>query len=151
MEWVEKLRGTIVGLDSAPLIYFVEEHPACLSLLDPFFEAVEQGEIQLVTSTLTLSEVLVYPIRRFDIPLVTEYSEILLNSPNLRTIPASPQIATDAAQLRATLRLRTPDAIQVATARSENATAFLTNDHGITTSSAMQLIVLDDLLANQRP
>jgi hypothetical protein len=27
MEWVDGLRGSVVGLDTAPLIYFIEENP----------------------------------------------------------------------------------------------------------------------------
>jgi hypothetical protein len=27
MEWLIKLKGKIVGLDTAPLIYFIEENP----------------------------------------------------------------------------------------------------------------------------
>ena len=61
------LHGTIVGLDTAPLIYFIEKHPTCLPRLAvgllPFFESVERGEIQVVTSTMTLTEVLVRPYR----------------------------------------------------------------------------------------
>jgi len=25
--WVEELRGTVVGIDTAPMIYLIEEHP----------------------------------------------------------------------------------------------------------------------------
>ena len=61
MEWVEKLHGTVVGLDTAPLIYFIEKNPAYLFTIRSFFEAVEHGDIQVLTSTLTLTEVLVHP------------------------------------------------------------------------------------------
>jgi hypothetical protein len=27
MEWIADLLGQVVGLDTAPLIYFIEEHP----------------------------------------------------------------------------------------------------------------------------
>jgi hypothetical protein len=57
MEWLKALYGTIVGLDTAPLIYFMEKDPTYIPLVHPFFEAVERGEIQVVTSTLTLTEV----------------------------------------------------------------------------------------------
>jgi predicted nucleic acid-binding protein len=63
VEWLKPLYGHIVGLDSAPLIYFIEKHPAYLPLIRPFFEAVERGQIQVVTSTLTLTEVLIHPLR----------------------------------------------------------------------------------------
>jgi hypothetical protein len=77
VEWIRKLHGTIVGLDSAPLIYFVELHPLYLPLVDPFFEAMEFGDIQLVTSTLTLTEVLVHPYKynnRSLAPAVFQYT-----------------------------------------------------------------------------
>lgn len=47
MEWIEALRGSIVALDTAPLIYFIEEHPAYLPKIRPFFEAVERGEFRV--------------------------------------------------------------------------------------------------------
>lgn len=63
MEWISKLRGMIVGLDTAPLIYFIERHPVYLSFVRPFFQAMEIGEFEVVTSTLTLTEVLVHPYK----------------------------------------------------------------------------------------
>ncbi len=59
MEWITALRGTVVAVDTAPLIYFIEENPVYLPLLRPFFEAVDRGEFRVVTSILTLTEVLV--------------------------------------------------------------------------------------------
>ena len=39
MEWIEALQGKVVSLDTTPLIYFIEENPAYLDMLHPFFEA----------------------------------------------------------------------------------------------------------------
>lgn len=147
MEWIRKLRGTIVGLDSAPLIYFVEEHPTYLPFVDPFFEAMERGDIQVVTSTLTLTEVLVHPYRHGNRGLAQQYSRILLNTRNLKTLPVSAEIAVEAARLRAMHGLKTPDSIQLATARLNNATVFLSNDKGLATIPDLELILLDRLLA----
>jgi|ERR1035438_10153609 predicted nucleic acid-binding protein len=147
MEWIRKLRGTIVGLDSAPLIYFVEEHPTYLPFVDPFFEATERGEIQVVTSTLTLTEVLVHPYRHGNRGLAHQYSRILLNTRNLKTLPVSAEIAVEAARLRAMHGLKTPDSIQLATAQLNNATVFLSNDKGLATIPGLELILLDRLLA----
>jgi len=58
MEWIAALGGKIVGLDTAPLIYLIEEDPSFLPFVRPFFEAVDRGEFRVVTSTLTLTEVL---------------------------------------------------------------------------------------------
>jgi predicted nucleic acid-binding protein len=147
MEWIKKLHGTIVGLDTAPLIYFVELHPVYLPFVDPFFEAVERGEIQVITSTLTLTEALVHPYRHGNRSLVQQYSRILLNSRNLKTLPVSSEIATEAARIRATHGLKTPDSIQLATARVGQTTAFLTNDDRFDVIPGLNLILLDRLLA----
>ncbi len=151
MEWLRKLHGTIVGLDTAPLIDFVEEHPAYLPFVDPFFEAVERGEIQVVTSTLTLTEVLVHPYKHGDRDLARQYSRILLKTRNLIMLPVSAQIAAEAARIRARRGLKTPDSIQLATARLAKATAFLTNDSRLANISGLRFIVLDTLVAKTTP
>lgn len=69
------LRGETVALDTSPFIYFIEKHPAYLFLLDPFFEFVHRGEIRVITTTLTLAEVLVKPLRSGRLDLVAEYTE----------------------------------------------------------------------------
>jgi hypothetical protein len=58
MEWLTRLQGQIVGLDTAPLIYFIEENSIYLERVCTFFTAMEQGEFQVVSSTLILTEVL---------------------------------------------------------------------------------------------
>ena len=128
MEWIDALRGATVGLDTAPLIYFIEENPTYLPVVRPFFEAVARAEFQIVTSVLTLTEVLVHPMRHGDHELANQYSRILLHAGQIATMPVSEAIAEEAAQLRARHGLRTPDAIQLATTICAGASFFLTND-----------------------
>ncbi|MBW1745799.1 MAG: PIN domain-containing protein [Deltaproteobacteria bacterium] len=112
MERINVLRGKTVGLDTAPLIYFIEENPAYIEIVRFFFEAMDRGDFIVVTSTVTLLEVLVHPLRSNNRELATEYRDILLNS-RLMTLEVSNAIAEQAAQLRATHNIRTPDAIQI--------------------------------------
>ncbi len=58
MEWLIQLQGQVVGLDTAPLIYFIEQNETYLELVRAFFQAMSQGEFQVITSKLTLTEVL---------------------------------------------------------------------------------------------
>jgi predicted nucleic acid-binding protein len=118
----------MVGLDTGPLIYYIEEHPAFLPRVLPFFEAAERGEFQVVTSLVTLVEVLVHPLREGRHDLASQYRDILLRSANLTTVPLDESIAQQAAELRAVHKLRTPDAIQLATALRSGASWFLTSD-----------------------
>ncbi len=75
-----------------------------------------------------------------------QYRDILLHSKHWTTIPLSETIAFRAAELRATLGLRTPDAIQVATALISGADALITNDKRLRVPAQLSRIVLDDLL-----
>jgi predicted nucleic acid-binding protein len=146
MGWVDQLHGSVVGLDTAPLIYFIEEHQTYLPLVRPFFEAVDQGKIQVVTSVLTLTEVLIHPLRRGDRTLADAYRRILLSANQVTTIRVSEAVAEEAAQLRSRYGLRTPDAIQLATAILSGARSFLTNDDRLPGAiSSIKIIVLGQI------
>lgn len=145
MEWLAQLQGHVVGLDTAPLIYLIEQNETYLRNVRAFFQAMSQGEFQVVTSTLTLTEVLVHPLRSGRLELAHQYREILLDQANLSIVPVSVAIAEVASELRATRNLRTPDAIQIATAIQEDATFFLTNDVRLTAVPDVTVLVLDNL------
>lgn len=145
MEWIERLRGSTVGLDTAPLIYYIEEHPTYLAGIKPFFEAADRGDFRVVTSFVTLIEVLVHPLREGRPELAEEYRNILLQSPALTAIPLDEGIAEEAAGLRARHNLRTPDAIQLATAIRSGASWFLTNDAELADLPEISVLVLKQL------
>jgi predicted nucleic acid-binding protein len=128
MGWIDELRGKLIALDTAPLIYFIEEHPAYCPVVEPFFEQLDKGTVQVVTSVITLTEVLVKPLRDGDTRLAEQYRDILLNIDGLTTVEVSAAVAEKAARLRSQYSLRTPDAIQIATALHTGASALLTND-----------------------
>jgi predicted nucleic acid-binding protein len=143
--WVDTLRGGKVGIDTAPLIYFIEQHPVYLPVVRPFFVALDQGAFSAVTSVVTLLEVLVHPIRHGDAALAQRYRNILLQARGLVTSAITPEIAERAASLRAVHNVRTPDALQLATALEAGATVYLTNDDGLPAVPGLQLFVLDQL------
>lgn len=145
MSWPNQLYGTVVGLDTAPLIYFIEKHSAYFPRLLPFCEAIHRGHIQAVTSTITLTEVLVVPFRTGNFTLVADYTNILLHAPNLRMLTVSDEIARKAAELRATFGYKVPDAIQIAAAITGNAKTLLTNDSDIKAMSGLNVAILDQL------
>lgn len=146
MKWVESLRGKMVGLDTAPIIYYVEKNPLYYDMMLAFFQAVNAGECAAVTSVVTLLEGLVIPFRRNDANLVREYYSLLYDTDDLTTISLFPNIAQEASRLRASYKsMRTADAIQVATAIQSNASFFLTNDTGLPSLPDLKIIVLEDL------
>ena len=146
MEWLIQLQGQTIGLDTAPLIYFIEQNSTYIESVRAFFAGMDQGEFRVVTSTLTLTEVLVHPLRAGNAELAREYRDIIFNQAHLTAFPVSAAIAERAAQLRASHNLRTPDAIQIATAIQEDATVFLTNDARLPAIANLRMLVLNDLL-----
>jgi predicted nucleic acid-binding protein len=66
-------------------------------------------------------------------------------------LPVSPEIADQAARIRAVHGMKTPDSIQLAAALAGNATAFLTNDTAIGTIHGLDILVLDQLLTTPTP
>ncbi len=145
MAGIEQFKGHLVAIDTAPLIYYVEENPTFLSLLEPFFQAVDDGEIQLVTSTVTLLEVLVLPHKQKNNELANAYRSILTAS-SLQLYSVSIGVAEEAALLRANYGLRTPDAIQLAIAQMAKAPFFLTNDERLPSTATVKTVVLKDLV-----
>src|SRR5258708_39484605 len=99
-----------------PLIYYIEENPNYLKMVEPFFEAVERGEFEVVTSIITLVVVLVHPIRDGNAGLAQRYRDLLLETEGLSTVEIDQAIAEEAARLRAIFNIHTPDSIQPATA-----------------------------------
>ena len=145
MGWLNQLQGKVIGLDTAPLIYFIEQNPNYIDIVREFFMAMNKGEFQVVTSSLTLTEVLVHPLRNGNNQLAQQYRNILLNQDFLTVFSVSPDIAQLAAQLRATDNIRTPDAIQIATAIQNDAEFFLTNDKGFQNIANLNIQILDEI------
>ena len=145
MEWVASLRGKTVGLDTAPIIYFIEGNPLYVEMMRSFFLAVQKDEFAVVTSTITLLETLVVPLRHGNINLAQQYRDILLKTKGHTTISLFPNIAEEAARLRASYNIRTPDSIQMATAILGGASFFLTNDTHLPSLPNLKTLVLDEL------
>ncbi len=145
MEWVALLRGKTVGLDTAPIIYFIERNPLYVDMMRSFFQAVQKNECAVVTSTITLLETLVVPLRHGNINLARQYRDILFKTKGHITISLFPSIAEEAARLRASHNISTPDSIQMATAIFGGASFFLTNDTRFPSLPNLKTLVLEDL------
>src|SRR5437016_13868323 len=123
-------------------IYFIEERPRFLPLLEPLFRGVDDGSRELVTSALTLLEVLVVPYRSGDHLLAGRYEALLTQSRGVRVAEISRDQLRAAAQLRAATGVKTPDALQLVAALAAGCTAFLTNDRDLPTIPGLRVLQL---------
>jgi predicted nucleic acid-binding protein len=131
-----------IGVDTAVFIYFIEEHPRFLPLLEPLFQAVAAGRRELLTSALTLLEVLVVPYRSRDYALAERYEALLTRSRGVRVAEISRDHLRAAAQLRAATGIRTPDALQLAAAMLAGCNVFLTNDRDLPAIAGLRIVQL---------
>jgi predicted nucleic acid-binding protein len=135
-----------VALDSAIFIYFIERDPRFLPTVRPIFSAIAEGRLEAVTSTLTLLETLVLPLRTGNEVLARQYERFLTQSKGLRLVPLNLSLLREAANVRAITRLKTPDALQVASALTGGCPVLITNDGRIPDLPALRVLQLEDFL-----
>ncbi len=140
---MKRFKNKTIFLDTAPLIYFIEAKAPYFSKILPLFTANDQGEFQFITSTLTLEEVLVMPFREPD--LILQYERALSQAPYIQMYDIDGKVAKKAAELRATHQIKTPDALQLATAIIYQADYFLSNDRKLRKVEEIAVLTLDDL------
>jgi predicted nucleic acid-binding protein len=141
------LDGKIVGVDTAVFIYFIEEHPRFLPLIDPLFEEADAGKRELATSALTLLEVLVVPYRAGNLVLADRYAALLTRSRGIRIVDPGREQLRAAAQLRAVTGVKTPDALQLVAAITAGCTVFLTNDRRLPVIPGLRVLQLESYAA----
>jgi len=131
-----------VGVDAAIFTYFIEEAPAWLPVIAPLFRAADTGQRELVTSAVTLLEVLVVPYRAGNGALAARYEALMTRSRGVQLIDVTRDQLRRAAQLRALTGVRTPDALQLTAAHNAGCTAFVTNDRWLPAIPGLRIVQL---------
>lgn len=135
-----------IALDTSIFIYHLESNAKYLPLTSRILSWIERAGSRAVTSTITMTELLVQPYRARDVQRVDEFYALLSTYPNLDWIPVNLEIADLASRIRGIHQLRTPDALQAATAIHEHATGFLSNDPILNRIAEIDALVLERLL-----
>ena len=146
MGLIADLHGGSVAVDTAVFIYFIEEEPTFLPVIAPLFRQADQGTRQLVTSALTLLEVLVVPYRSGHRQLAERYEALLTRGRGIRVVDISRDQLRAAAQLRAATSVKTPDALQLVAALGAGCPTFLTNDRRVPSIPGLAVIQLSEYL-----
>ena len=117
---------TRVFFDTNVFIYMFEGvEPNRSRMLEVRRRMLERGD-QIVTSAMTLGEVLVRPTKLGQTSLIEQYDRAIRAT--ARVISFDPSVAWRYASLRATHQLRNADAIQLACAAHFGVDLFITND-----------------------
>ena len=142
MGLIDDLGPGRVGVDTAIFIYVIEAAPPWLPIITPLFQAADAGRIELVTSAVTLLEVLVVPNRANDAALATRYEALLTSSRGIHLMDLTRDRLRRAAQLRARSRVRSPDALQIAAAQQAGCSTYVTNDRRLPPVPGLRLVQL---------
>lgn len=136
-----------IYLDTNAIIYSVEQIAPYDEVLEGVWRAVQRTELGIISSELTLLEVLVKPLREGKQALEQRYRRLLTASREVHLYPIERPIIEQALNLRATVGLRTPDALHAATALQAGCDLFITNDPVFRRVSGIEIIVLNELLS----
>ncbi len=143
-------RHRVVAVDTNVFIYHLQQHPRYLPVTRDLLGAWERGSHRGVTSVVSLSEVLVKPLRESDHAAAEEYRNLLATFPNLGLLGVTRNIAEGAARIRAIHGLDLPDAIHIATAVTGGATGFISNDPAFRRVRDIEVLLLDEAVAVRR-
>jgi predicted nucleic acid-binding protein len=91
-------------------------------------------------------EVTTKPLRLGHPEIADEYTKAIQDISNLSIGLVDTNVSRIAAELRADHMLRTPDALQIAACISQGATVFITNDRRLRKVTALDVVILDDVL-----
>jgi predicted nucleic acid-binding protein len=116
-----------VFFDTNLFIYLIEGHGERSLRVKNILERMSERRDELLTSTITLAEVLVKPLAAGDTAWAARY-EKMLDTPGVSVLPFDRACARVYARLRKDPSLKPPDAIQLACASNARCDLFITND-----------------------
>ena len=136
----------IIGLDTAPFIYYIEDVALYADLFDLVFSLLENHALRAVTSTVTFAEILTKPFADKNFSLADEIKFTLKSFSSLSVASIDEKLGEAAALIRARHTIRLPDALQLAAAIQGETSLFLTNDKRVKKVDALEVVVLPDFL-----
>jgi predicted nucleic acid-binding protein len=112
--------------DTNLFIYFLEDYGTLTESIQALRARMLARGDQLLTSTMTLGELLVKPASEGKADICRRYQQLLTSAATL--LPFDVDAAGVYASLRCDRTLRAPDAVQLACAASAGVDLFITND-----------------------
>jgi predicted nucleic acid-binding protein len=132
-----------IALDTNLFIYAFEQHPQYGETVKAILDEVEEGIVDAVASTITLTEILTKPIIERNETLEKRYRLLFTHFPNLSIVPVDVSVAEHAAYLRGKYGLKTPDALILGCAIVSQANLFITNDQRLAQVSEIKTVPID--------
>ena len=138
VDWEALPEGALLLVDSAPLIYHLENNAQFAYRFAGLYLSAAAGRLRMALTTVTLAEVLSGPFKHGRDALAKQLEAALREH---SIYPLSASIAVESARLRARYRLKLPDAIQLATALEINAYALVTHDRDFSNVEDVRILM----------
>ena len=129
--------GALVLIDSAPIIYVLEDHPRYARRYRSLFDRQAAGEVLFAVTTTAIAEVLSGPFAAGEEALAKRYRTVM---ESWQVVDLTADIAESAARLGARLNLKLADAVQAASAIAVSADALLTHDRDFSRLKGLKVL-----------
>lgn len=134
-----------VFIDTAPIIYFLENSSLYMETMRKFFTKCMEEHIQIVTSALTIEEYLVSPYSNGKLEYVDNFKRFLQYM-NIEVVDIDAAIAEQGAKIRGQYKnFKAMDALQIATAVVKKCDMFFTNDKQLRQEKELPCITMEDI------
>ncbi len=136
---------SVIGIDTGVFIrHFQGGDPS--ELTSTVLREVQDGSTAGIVSSISLGELMVKPLQAGEDDLADLYRVLIHEMPNLHTVSVDPQIASRAAEIRASQKVGATNSLVLATAIRSGATAFVTSERGLGQVNGMKVMVLDEYM-----
>ncbi len=134
-----------VFIDTAPIIYFLENSPLYMESMEKFFSRCVKEHIQIVTSTLTIEEYLVLPYSYGKMEYVDNFKRFI-EYMDIEVVDIDAEIAEQGAKIRGQYKnFKAMDALQIAAAVAKKCDMFFTNDKQLRQEKELPCITMEDI------
>ena len=134
-----------VFVDTAPIIYFLENSSLYMKAMGNFFVKCKKEHIQIVTSTLTIEEYLVSPYSNGKMEYVDNFKKFI-EYMNIEVVDIDSVIAEKKTKIRGKYKsFKAMDALQIATAIIKKCDMFFTNDKQLRQEKELPCMTMEDI------
>ena len=134
-----------VFVDTAPIIYFLENSSLYMKAMGNFFVKCKKEHIQIVTSTLTIEEYLVSPYSSGKMEYVDNFKKFI-EYMNIEVVDIDSVITEQGAKIRGKYKsFKAMDALQIATAIIKKCDMFFTNDKQLRQEKELPCMTMEDI------
>lgn len=134
-----------VFVDTAPIIYYLENNSLYRDVIKKFFTKCVEENIQIVTSTITIEEYLVFPYSSGKMDFADNFKKFI-DYMNIEVVDIDSKIAEQGAEIRGQYKnFKAMDALQIAAAIVSGCDTFFTNDKQLRQEKELPCMTIEDL------